>query len=104
MSQKQPKVPAYFADPIVASNKAMEKEREVYEYEKQHIVLKIDGEDHKLKNSMTLNEFKSTFIPLGSIKPLLKILSYCSFISWSDKETFEIFFPIYSYFGMYCLY
>lgn len=44
----------------------MEHEREVYEYEKQHIVLKIEGEDQKLKNEMTVNDFKNTFVPLGS--------------------------------------
>jgi hypothetical protein len=29
-------------------------------------VLNIEGEDHRLKSSMSLSDFKSTFIPVGS--------------------------------------
>lgn len=36
----------------------MAKEREVYESEKKHIILNINGNDHKLKAETTINEFK----------------------------------------------
>lgn len=37
----------------------------MYEFEKQHIVLKIEGEEHKLKTSLPINELKDMFIPQG---------------------------------------
>ncbi len=48
--------------------------------------------------------FAWTFTALGSITPLLKILSYLYFISWSDCATLDIFFPISYSDGIYCLY
>lgn len=43
----------------------MAKEREVYETEKKHIILNINGSDHKLKAETTINDFKQTYIPQG---------------------------------------
>ena len=43
----------------------MAKEREVYQTEKKHIILNINGSDHKLKAETTINDFKQTYIPQG---------------------------------------
>ena len=59
-------VPKYFADSIEEVNKAMLKERELYEIEKHQLILNIEGEDHKLKTDMTITDLKEAFIAEGT--------------------------------------
>ena len=44
----------------------MEKERVSYEEQKQHMLMTIEGEKHRLKTRMKLSEFKANFVPVGS--------------------------------------
>jgi hypothetical protein len=66
VSQEKAAVPEYFARSIREANEKMSKERELYEEEKSQIILIIEGEEHKLRTSMSIDDFKQAFVPEGS--------------------------------------
>jgi hypothetical protein len=48
------KVPEYFAKTINEANEVTKKERELYDIEKQHIIININEVNHRLKTGMPL--------------------------------------------------
>ena len=55
-------MPEYFYESITEANKEMKKERELYEIEKKHIVLNIEGKDHRMRTDMLMTEFRKQFV------------------------------------------
>lgn len=51
-----PKVPEYISQPIIKSNEELNKVREHYENERQHILLKIDGNEVRIKKSTKVSD------------------------------------------------
>jgi hypothetical protein len=65
MQDEPPKVPDYLARIIQQSNDDLEKVRQHYSHEKQHILLKINGADIRLSKDTKVGDILSVYSPTG---------------------------------------
>lgn len=65
MASEPPKVPSYLAQAIQRANDELEKTRKHYNYEKQHILLKINGSEVRLNKQTKISELLAVYAPGG---------------------------------------